>query len=374
MNKKLLVAAITGVVLAGAAQAQSNVTLYGIVDAGVQSANSPNGNVGRLQSGLQNGSRWGLRGTEDLGDGLKANFNLESGFTTDTGASAQGGLLFGRRATVGLQGGFGSVQLGRRDSPLADTLYAVDPNGVGSALGFNDILTQAGRGYTRRINNQIRYETPDFSGFKAQALYAFGESNTVSGTAKSVNDVVGLSASYANGPLYLGYAYQSSKDPAVTTLGVTTGTTSNKFNTIAGSYDLSVVKFSGFYLTNKKDVAPLVPVPTDQRIYSLGASVPFGANLIAVQYGKVKDKVSTLYRPTGPADARMWGVNYQYSLSKRTNLYAGYTNIRNDNFTSAVGGFTAYSDGLFDTTSNSTLSNHISAKSDAWIVGVRHMF
>ncbi len=369
MNKKLLVGAIA-MAITGLAQAQSNVTLYGIADAALQIAKTPNGNVSRVISGGASGSRWGLKGSEDLGDGLKANFDLQSGINVDDGSSGQGGLLFGRRATIGLSGGFGAVDLGRRDTPLFDVLAAVEPSGNGNNFGMNDMLTNATRGYARRINNQIRYETPNLSGFKGAVMYGLGEANTVNGTDKSLNNVLGIGLTYSNGPLYLGYAYQNTEEGSTLVSGVTTAVTSHKYNTLGASYDFTAVKLFGMYYTDKRDLTALTS-KIDQRVYAIGASVPFGASSVALQYGKIKDKVS---RITGAADAREVALTYQYSLSKRTTLYASYSDYRNDNYTTALGGFTAFSDKFFDTTSSSTASNRVTAKSSALMTGIRHSF
>jgi predicted porin len=359
------------------AQAQSNVVLYGVADVGLQFVKSPNGTVARETSGIQNGSRWGLRGSEDLGNGLKADFVLESSVGVDTGSGggSNGTVLFDRRSTVGVSGGFGSISLGRRDVPLYTLLGNAEPFGSGNSLGLNFILTGAGRGYTRRVSNQLRYETPNFSGFSGDFLYGLGESNTTNGTEESLNDVLALSLTYSGGPLYAGYAYNRSKDAANLGIGsfatVTTGVTPHKIQALAGSYDFKVVKLYGFYYTDKRNVTALTPNQIDQRISSLGVAVPFGLSTVALQVGKIKDKVA---RVTGPADASQYALAYLYALSKRTGLYASYGNVRNDNYVASTGGFTANGNGLVDAASSSNASNSVTAKSAALSFGIRHQF
>src|SRR6476660_9572084 len=129
MKAKILLT-IPAIAVADMAHAQSNLILYGIADAAIVEARSPNGEVTRVVSGVQNGTRWGIKGVEELSNGLTAKFVLESGFSLDTGAVGQGttcngvanGCLFGRRATVGLWGKVGGVELGRRDQPMTDVL------------------------------------------------------------------------------------------------------------------------------------------------------------------------------------------------------------------------------------------------------------
>jgi predicted porin len=113
MKKALLALAVLAA-FAGTASAQTNVTMYGVLDMALQHENDGVNSTTALDSGIQSGSRLGFKGTEDLGGGLKANFDLEAGVNADTGTSSQGGILFGRQAWVGLSGGFGSLRLGRQ--------------------------------------------------------------------------------------------------------------------------------------------------------------------------------------------------------------------------------------------------------------------
>ena len=140
MKKSLLALAVLGA-FAGAASAQSSITIYGIADAGiVAESGNPAGSVTKLTSGVSAGSRLGFRGTEDLGGGLAAIFALETGILLDTGGNAQGqvfanqnGLVFGRQDYVGLTGGFGAVTAGRQYNPYFITVNTVDPFGTGYA-------------------------------------------------------------------------------------------------------------------------------------------------------------------------------------------------------------------------------------------------
>lgn len=150
MKKTLLAltAAAAACSASGAAFAQSSsVTLYGIADAGVsyqshvQSVPGQGGSLFGVTSGGLSGSRWGIRGVEDLGGGLKGIFVLESGFNIDTGTSAQGNRLFGRQSYVGLQGDFGAVTLGRQQNALFQLFGEYDPMAVGNSYSLNAVDT-----------------------------------------------------------------------------------------------------------------------------------------------------------------------------------------------------------------------------------------
>ena len=190
MKKSLLAVAVLGA-MSGAAFAQvapNNITLYGIVDAGLQSTKTTtrasataaevSGTITGLNSGIQSGSRWGLRGSEDLGGGLRANFQLESGFSLDTGVVGQSTAgsnprLFGRASWVGLSGGFGEVRAGRMAIfSSAFVTGTADPFGNGfSSAGWQYLSSAAG---TQRNDNTIMYLSPNISGLHGGIYYTFG--------------------------------------------------------------------------------------------------------------------------------------------------------------------------------------------------------
>jgi GBP family porin len=191
---------------AGAAHAQSSVTLYGLIDTGLTFSNNSGGERSYQQaSGVVNGDRWGLRGTEDLGNGLKAVFVLESGFNLSNGKAGQNGRLFGRQAFVGLSGNqFGAVTLGRQYDSVVDYLGPLALNGTqyGGTLAShpfdNDNLNNS-----VRINNAVKFQSVDFGGFKFGALYGF--SNAAGSFADSRAYSAG--ASYTFGGLTAAAAY-----------------------------------------------------------------------------------------------------------------------------------------------------------------------
>src|SRR4051794_19045914 len=205
MKKTLMVAALTGV-FATAAHAQSSVTLYGLIDAGITYTNNQHGHSNWQQtSGSVNGSRWGLRGAEDLGGGLKAIFTLENGFGINDGSLKQGGREFGRQAFVGLSSNqFGAVTLGRQYDSMVDfvgplALTGTQYGGTQFAHPFdNDNLNNS-----FRVNNSVKYQSANYGGFKFGALYGF--SNQAAGFAN--NRAYSAGASYNWGGLNVAAAY-----------------------------------------------------------------------------------------------------------------------------------------------------------------------
>jgi predicted porin len=296
----------------GLASAQSTVTIYGIADAGFQTEHGAYaaGTKNSIISGGSSGSRFGLRGSEDLGGGLSAIFNLQSGINLDDGTLGQGGVMFGRTAYVGLQGNFGSVKLGRIDSALYQSTWYYDP--LQDALGgaYTRVVTLSST--FRRNNNTIDYTTPNINGFTGQANYSFGE---VAGNESSGRQY-SASASYADGPLSVSLAHQNINSAPVAPAPIVT----TKLTALGASYDLKVVKLMALYQINKSNAVASLST----RDVVVGASVPFGAHRLAVSYIRHTDK------SVGNADASQIAVGYTYDLSKRSSLYAGASRIRND--------------------------------------------
>ncbi|SAL37245.1 porin [Caballeronia turbans] len=215
--KRPIIAAIA-TLTCGAASAQSSVTLYGIIDAGVTYTNrvdtpTQKGAVVQFTSGSSQGSRWGLRGSEDLGGGLKAIFALENGFDVGTGALGQGGLEFGRQAFVGLSSNWGTLTLGRQYDFIGDIFpaFAVGSNTPAGLLAWS-LPAYAAGGYSLdnrvwgdQVNNAVKYQSPSIAGFTLGGMYGFGNVAGSMGTNSSSNFVV----SYDNGPLSAALAYMS---------------------------------------------------------------------------------------------------------------------------------------------------------------------
>jgi len=311
MKKSLLALAVLGA-LSGSVAAQTNVTVYGLLDMGIvrESGGPAPGSVTKLTSGIANGSRVGFRGTEDLGGGLSAFFTIENGFQADTGALGQGGLLFGRQAFVGLQGGFGAVRLGRQYTPVDTTMGAVDPffNGL-EGRAFNLFA----RGYVSRVNNAIMYSTPIFGGFQGDVTYGLGE---VAGSS-SAGRYVGASFGYSAGPLYVRLAYQDSNTIPAAAVGAAPAVLvgSDKNTMLGATYNFGPVMLHGAYGLTEADRGGIDTA--DFKDAMVGVSVPVGA-------GKILASVVHRSDDIGTADANFYGLGYIHSLSKRTTLHTSY--------------------------------------------------
>lgn len=353
--KKTLIAFAALSAIAGVAQAQSSVTLYGLADVWLGQVKTNTATTAATAAPLPvtfgqvtnlkqtkidpagfNGSRWGIRVREDLGGGLAAIANLESGFSLDTGASGQGGLLFGRRANVGLTGGFGTVTLGRNSSSyddvsadhamMAQSIF--DPSNTnngpttaqaaGVVASAGNAATFLGRGtswvgFNTRFNNSVKYISPSFGGFSGSFMYALGEDKTA---AIGASSAVSANLKYANGPLLVSGGYQL--EGATRTATLKPALENALLNVV---YDLGVAKLgAGFNRAKFKDVAaPAVlggGTYKPQTELSLSVAVPLGAAVISA--GIAQSKGDTLGKSSGV------GVQATYSLSKRTTLYTGF--------------------------------------------------
>lgn len=302
MKKTLLVLAIFGS-FAGTVSAQTNVTVYGLVDVGITSERGgPSGSGLKLESGIHSGSRLGFKGSEDLGGGLSAIFTLENGFNPDTGSMGQGGRIFGRQAFVGLKSDLGTFTAGRQYTPLFYAVDGMDPVD-GIAGGSSNIIPRGGV----RMDNTIKYASPNLSGFTGELAYGFGE---VAGNTSS-SRIVGALLSYANGPLAAKLAHHNANNTA--------GTDSAKTTFLGGSFDFKVAKAFLNYGINKGTGA------ADSRDALIGAQVPFGASTIMASYLRRDDKSAA------NNDANQVQLAYTYAISKRTNIYTSYTRIDNEN-------------------------------------------
>lgn len=322
MKKSLIALAVLGG-FAGLTSAQTNVTIYGVVDVAISrdNNNAAAGNVTRMDSGVQSGSRLGFKGTEDLGGGLSASFQLENGFNVDNGTFDQGGLLFGRQAWVGLNGSFGSVKLGRQYTPLFNALDTIDPFGAGMAGDTTRIMFNGGfvsGAIPLRTNNTINYSTPDMSGFTGAAAYGLGEKAGDS----AANRELGLGLGYANGPINVQFAYN--KQNQQTAVAPVTSNNDIKAAFLGGTYDFKVVKAHLAYgeSTVDNNIAPTTSVKT--RNWLAGVTIPFGASTVMASY--IRNNV----RDISNSNSNQWALGYTYALSKRTNLYTSFARTTND--------------------------------------------
>jgi predicted porin len=313
MKLKFLALAVGGL-MAGAVSAQSaNVTLYGVVDTFVanERVSKGGGSATVVEAGGLSGSRWGLRGSESLGGGLNAVFVAEGGILSDTGGSAQGGLLVGRQVFVGLNGGFGSFTMGRQYSPLFSVLCEVDIDGCSTfSVVSNHYIGLPG---ALRINNSLVYSTPNMGGITASVMWGAGE-----GTTTAAARTLSANLQYKGGPLYAGLAYADVKNAAGNaSLGRTV--------IAAGGFDAGVAKLTASYLQNRYTFGA-----AKFKGFQFGAAVPFGATTLILNAGQGK---------AGSAKNTLFNIGADHALSKRTTAYARYANSNNNAFFN-LGSFT----------------------------------
>jgi predicted porin len=339
MKKSLIALAVLAA--SSVASAQSTVTLYGLVDVYLGSAKQTevSGASSRnsvINSGGFNTSRFGLKGSEDLGGGLKANFLLEGGFFVDTGAAngytnpytgTSSTAVFGRQSWVGVSGAFGEIKLGKMWTPFDDV------KGSGAA-GFDaNIFAPAANvwlsnGYSDKPGNAIYYSTPDISGFSAAAMYSLGE-NKAAGV--SAGRIASVNVKYAAGPAFVALSHQEEKATGVGS--------SAKFTQLNGSWDFGVAKLLGAYGQLKNNganntatmvVASPIAAPTPALVpafvvdkskeYQLGVDVPLGSAL-TLSGGVARSKITLV--GAGEVKSTGFGLAAKYDLSKRTFLYTG---------------------------------------------------
>ncbi len=309
--KKSLIALACASAFAGSANAQS-LTTYGIVDMGfVGESGGTAGSIDKITSGAQSGTRLGFKGTEDLGNNMKALFVLETGIAADTGgfsASTASNIAFARQAFLGLQSDAGTLTLGRQYTPFFLTLNGVaDPFASGLAGNAQNLIPHSGI----RMNNAVKYASPIFSGISAEVAYGFGES-TAGADRASRN--VGGSIGYSDGTLNVRLAHHRANNS-------TTGTTDDTSTMLAANYKFEVAKVFAAYSDNDVQISGR----GKSRDFLIGVSVPFGNHTFIASYINKDGRSATNW------DARQIGLGYTYALSKRTNLYAAWASIDNKN-------------------------------------------
>jgi predicted porin len=352
MKKSLIALAVLGA-FSGAASAQSSVTLYGIVDIGLQynklgvnrgTTAAPNFQqeaVWGVESGGQSGSRLGVRGSEALGGGLNAIFTLEAGFDVSTGTSSQGGRLFGRQAWGGFQGGWGTLVLGRIATPSSgtgsfDMFGQIDPFGTG--FGQAGLQATFIPSNSLREDNSILYQTPTWGGFKFAAQYSFNVDLAESAPQGTNNSAYNLSASWGWGPVYAAATYDVIQFADAGSARVGAGNPDQKMLQLGLTWDFKFLKLHGAYADQKNisvaaafnvvnNVGVFIPAGIgnyNNQAYMLGVSVPlFGGTLMASYQDSDAKNIVNLLAQFEP-DYQVWGIGYQYPFSRRTNGYIAY--------------------------------------------------
>ena len=364
MKKTLLTAALVAG-FASVAHAESSVTLYGLVDGGVGYTNQKttfSGDFGSgsykdrgfgFKSGVKNGNRWGLKGTEDLGNGTSAIFQLESGFTLGDGRSAQDDRLFGRKAIVGLTGeSWGTLTLGRQYNAADDFVAPIDPFGTG--WGQAAIGSGFGGGVSARFDNVVKYVTPNFSGFQLGLGWVGGNNkqnysvNGDSWETKQKDNGFTFGLGYNNGPIEVGASFDYIRtDRSGNHNGSPIGGVDNKTKVwnLGFAYDFDVVKLHLIYgqqhdgaiggLGLASDIAlpaytgyevatvgdSIVGDGLRQRSWLLGLTAPVSdAGKVLFSYTGNNIKNKELF--DGKITSHIFNLGYLHNLSKRTSVYA----------------------------------------------------
>lgn len=331
MKKTLVAMAVMAV--AGAASAQ--VTLYGLVDAAVAYSDVAGVTKTKINSSTMNGSRWGMKGSEDLGGGLSAVFQLENGFNIDNATAAQGlatpalvtsagpvagdvsvGRMFGRQAYVGVSGAFGTLTVGRQYSPgdIALGIDAAGAQGVGGGGAMYTVFTSNFNNVDNfgaaRVDNSINYSLPAMGGITGNLMVGLDESDVAGAKTNFVGTkFVGANIGFSSGKIALNVAYEAQ-----------TATNAAKSDTgwvAGGNYDLGMAKVGVMFAggTSAAD--------TSDSAWSVGLTAPFGAVRVQASYARETSKASGA---TAEAVTTGWGGNVWYDLSKRSSVYVGYLN------------------------------------------------
>ena len=402
MQKKLIALAVAGLV-SGAAFAQTNVTVYGVLDVGYLYSKSDNLKFNGLASGGLNGNRIGFRGTEALGNGLNAVFQAEFGFKGDI----QGGLNTTRNAWLGLQHNqFGTFTAGRQNSVAYDWVakgFASDVTIVHPSNQLQSVFTQLQT--SDRVDNSIKYVSPNWGGFTLATVYGFGEKvgeqKTASGTglATTTQSVWGdtsdagrwtIGANYNNGPLDLALIYAMvQKDDSIRTTTGAAGDNGTSGWSLGGSYDFKVVKVFAQYQREHNELAakpktvmlgaaPAIgaeaaktatqygaPQDDTRSLWTVGARVPVGkAGTVIVEYVDLDVDYKAAGVKTGSANG--WGLGYEHAFSKRTTGYVGVSRTNYDDF-----------DGKNTAGANVSFKEVLTDKNESvtgFAVGLRHTF
>ncbi|MBA4742470.1 MAG: porin [Azoarcus sp.] len=351
--------------------AQSNITLYGVIDANVSTAKIGDSRFRGVQSGGLSASRIGFRGTEDLGNGVKVLFTLEYGLNTDTG----NGITGARQSWVGLEGGFGFLGVGRQYSPGHNVSGAIDP--FASSAALSPVLLTQGVNYQDtvypvstaatiqggsggRLDNALFYRTRDFGGLRFEAMYAFGEHPDQSNALgnRRAGNFYGLGGTWRNGPLTLGVAYHHTESTRFTFIGFDGRQLDKREWYMGGRYDFGPAELAASWQEIRSG-ASFSGLGTDNwrdRIWQVSGLVPIN------QAGSILAGYSRLNAEYSDEDVKVWTLAYTHAMSRRTTAYAGYRHV--DNNDAAGSGALP---GL-------RIDDNFGRSSQGLVLGVRHVF
>ena len=341
MRAKLVVVLVAGLLTVPPARAQAEgVTLYGRLNVDMEVVNGkqagagcpgkcPDPNVFRVSS---NTSMFGIRGTEPLAEGVSAIFQIENRLSLTDGRD---GVLAGRESFVGLYGPLGTFKMGHFLSPYDDILpiFGNVPTLTSSILSTASLWAQGflgppeAGGFDDRLRNSIRYDTPTMSGFNASLQYA-----TAEGTPTPGSHIISTGASYTNGPVQLGIAYEVHHDIR----GTPEAPLTDRAFSVAGAYQFPLVRVGAVYERLKYDATTTTDLK--RNFYGVGVTGDVGPGLLYAFVGRAGNgtgsavdgtRIGGLTKGESTASTQ-WEVSYTYVMSGRTLAYAGYVKIRND--------------------------------------------
>lgn len=348
MKKSLIALAVLAA--SGAAMAQSSVTLYGIVDAYVGSTKDTTGSGGNtalsttaqnqtvVNSGGLKSNRWGLKGSEDLGNGLKASFKLEQRFKSDDGSLD--GVNFKGESSLSLEGGFGKLTVGRASPVYDDLRDGTNPIGDTNLSPVEDAIKEAKSDYSGTWDNSIHYRSPSFGGFSAGLSVGMNEDKI---STASATQNTAFTLQYKDGPLLVGYGYQQEEDKNTVSPEAVDGDVQS-FNLLAASYDFGVAKLVGGYQTAERETLGVKTGDVDSYYFGVQAPVAKNVNLYFGYVNSTFDAVAA----NGDVKATGYTIAANYVLSKRTDLYVGYKQIKkeNDNTSADLGKISQFALGV----------------------------
>ena len=394
MKKNLITLAVASTLAATMASAPafadtSNVTVYGVADLSYNLTN--NGAIGTNQVS-SNQSRLGLKGSEDLGDGLSAVWQLEQLITIDNSGAAGNGFAT-RNSFLGLSSGSaGTVLLGRHDTPykiasrgfdvFADSIadnrslmggspYVTIPNpGAGAALAVTGtaLNSSAGASFDGRQGDVVAYISPAMSGFTGAIAYVAGAENAAA-AGQSKGSAWSLAGLYGNGPLNVNLGYEAhdlGSAPGTLNVGAT-GLKESAWK-IGASYTMDAFTINGVYEKTSDNFGVLVAAPagTDilgHKAYYLSGRYSFGNDAVKLAYTNMGDR--NMAGGGANTGATQWALGYDHNMSKRTTLYALYTKLNND---------TNSAFGLSTVSTGAPAASGAGVGVSAWSFGMKHTF
>ena len=309
MNKKLIALAVAGACAAPTVMAQSAnpITLYGALRMDLEwvEAKGTNGADDRVRL-VDHPSLIGVRGTEDLGGGLKAFFQLETAFDSDDANGGATGFA-NRNSGVGLQGGFGSFLIGRWDTPMKMAVGATDLWGDVNKADYTAGTMDQGN-FSRRNANVVQWWSPNWGGFQVKAMYQTDEGKTATATPQDL----GASLVYSKGPLYLTYAWEQHEDQAGS---VVTAGAKEDGNVLGARFDMGNFRISGHYGEYKKHNS------SKDKSYYIGGQYKMNKHEFLVTWQSSEQ---------GSAECDVIGAGWRYRFSKRTHWQLSYADIDNN--------------------------------------------